>query len=145
MDSVFAKKNFAEERFFAAERLKAIKWKSTSERIDILGYECRRSKGLYMDSIYVVSRYYSSIKISKGLSFFGGAPGIILVISLFFEHVNIFATKIETKDQPIKQKEGHDNRSRKFTLLEFGDYMNKIPSHRFDKQQWDMSFRGIGF
>lgn len=144
-DSTFVKKQFGEENFFIAEKSKIIKWKYTNERMDVMGYECRRANGLFMDSIYVVAFYCPDIDVSSGPSLFGGLPGMILGISLPQDHINIFATKIELNERPLIKGEAVKNVTKQKSFSEFGEYLKAIIGNRFDKEQWDMNMRGIRF
>lgn len=144
-DSTFMKKQFGEENFFLAEKSKNIKWKYTNERMNIMGYECRRANGLFMDSIYVVGFYCPDINVRSGPSLFWGLPGMILGISLPQDHINIFATKIDLNENPSIRGETVINRTEQKSFSEFSEYLKNILGNRFDKDKWDMNMRGIRF
>lgn len=146
-DSIYVKKQFGEERFLVAERADEIKWKYTDERMDIMGYECRRANGLLLDSIYVVAFYCPEIEVIGGPSVIYGLPGMILGVSIPQEHVNIFATNVEPEpngsNKQISRPLG--GKSGRMTFSEFEDYLSSILRDRFELNQWEMTKRGIRF
>lgn len=147
VDSVFIKKQFGDDQYFIADRSQDMKWKYTNERMDILGYECRRANGLLMDSIYVVAFYCPQIDVSFGPSIFSGLPGMVLGVSIPQEHIHIFATKINLTDPSLMKEEILRRRSddKTETFLEFGEYLKTLLGDRFDDTQWDLNLRGIRF
>lgn len=144
-DSIYMEKQFGDDNFFIAEKFKKIKWKYTDERMDILGYECRRVNGLFMDSIYVVAFYSPDIDVSSGPSIFSGLPGMILGVSIPQEHLNIFAKKIYLNEQPTINFKIKNNKTEKSSFAAFGAYLKTLLGNRFDKEKWDMNMRGILF
>lgn len=144
-DSMSINRQYGEERFLIVEKSKAIKWKYTDERMDILGYECRRANGLLMDSIYVVAFYCPEIDVSAGPSIFEGLPGMILGVSIPEDHVNIFATKIELNGRSEIKKGKVEKKSKQMTFSEFEAFLKDILGDRFDMDQWNYNMRGIKF
>jgi len=144
-DSVFVRKQFGDDRFPIAERAEKIKWKHTGERMDIMGCECRRANGLFMDSVYVVAFYCPDIDVPAGPSLFGGLPGMILGVSLPQEHVNIFATKMSLGQRPAIKREAVKNGAGQSSFSAFGEYLESIIGDRFDARQWNMNMRGMRF
>lgn len=95
--SITFQKSVLGESFVVVDKRQPILWKFTEEKMDILGYDCRRANGLINDSIYVVAFYCSEIPVSVGPESFYGLPGAILGISIPYENISIFATNVTLK------------------------------------------------
>ncbi|MES2427764.1 MAG: GLPGLI family protein [Bacteroidota bacterium] len=87
-------KEFYEHTYLIKDTLRKIKWKITDETQTVAGYTCRRANGLVLDSVYVVAFYADDIHASGGPESFTGLPGMILKLSLPYEHVIWVATKV---------------------------------------------------
>jgi GLPGLI family protein len=87
-------KEFYERTYLIKDTLRKVKWKITDETQTIAGYNCRRANGLVLDSVYVVAFYAEDIHVSSGPESFTGLPGMILKLSLPYEHVIWTATQV---------------------------------------------------
>ncbi len=106
------------EEFLVQDRALPIVWKYTDEKMNILGYECKRANGLYRDSIYVVAFYTNQIPVSIGPDSFNGLPGAILGLSLPHENISVFATEVLLKPVVIiKEKTNVKNKMTLHTYL----------------------------
>lgn len=128
-DSIYFSKISGEDKVMIQDNRIPITWKFTTERMEILGYECRRANGLIMDSIYVVAFYCPDIAISGGPSIFSGLPGMILGISLPQDHINIFATRIETLSIPSTSINSIPNLQRKMSFIDYKKYIEQTFSY----------------
>ncbi len=97
--SVDQKKVF-EQTYLVKDSTRRIRWKITDETREIAGYTCRRANGIYLDSIYVVAFYATSIPLAGGPESFSGLPGMILGIALPHENITWFATKVTEASIP---------------------------------------------
>ena len=131
-DSIYIEKNVAGEVVGIKDKQTPIIWKFTNERMDILGYECRRANGLLFDSVYVVAFYCPDIPISTGPSVFGGLPGLILGVSLPQDNINIFATKLEPKTLTVSSLE---KKGKTKSFNEYKEYMRRIFSKNAKSQR----------
>ncbi|WP_294347328.1 GLPGLI family protein [uncultured Sphingobacterium sp.] len=141
-DSIYIEKKFSEETFYLAEKVKKITWKYTDERMEIVGYECRRVNGLLMDSIYIVAFYCPEIEVTGGPAGISGLPGMILGLSIPQEHINIFATKIDldtaTQPGPIKK-------SKYLSTEQFEIHIKSILGDRITPEKWNMTKRALNY
>jgi len=104
-DSITFKRTVLGEVFLVQDGVSPIVWKYTDEKMNILGYECKRANGIYRDSIYVVAFYTNQIPVSIGPDSFNGLPGAILGLSLPHENISIFATEVLLKPVVIAMEE----------------------------------------
>lgn len=97
-----------DQLFLVTDSIRHINWKITSEKREILGYECRRANAIILDSVYVVAFYAPQILPRGGPELFNGLPGMILQISLPHEHISWVAQKITivNNEQQLKQPQG---------------------------------------
>ncbi len=82
------------QTYLVTDSTRKIKWKITDETRVIAGYTCRRANGIYLDSVYIVAFYTTSIPVAGGPESFSGLPGMILGVALPHENVTWFATKV---------------------------------------------------
>lgn len=114
-DSVFIRRQLAEEKIYIIDSLRNIKWKVTGEVRDIAGFQCQKVIGVIFDSVYVVAFYTEQIPVSSGPESFGGLPGMILGLAIPRLYTNWMAVsftaeagKIEKPELPKKRKYVYD-------------------------------------
>jgi len=142
VDSLRMTKETGEDTYNLKDAIVPIKWKFTTERMDILGYECRRANAIILDSIYIIAFYCPDINVSAGPSIFSGLPGLILGVSIPYDNINIFATEVRL-DNPEVPKTSLKKETRKtMTFNEYGDFIKSLSS---SKSRIDYNQRSLYF
>lgn len=83
------------------ESLPAIDWELTDEERTILGYACRRAIGTFRGRSYE-AWYAPEIAVSCGPWKFGGLPGLILAVKDDAGVLDLEATGVEQRVEPIR-------------------------------------------
>lgn len=83
------------------EPLPAIDWELTDEERTILGYACRRAIGTFRGRSYE-AWYAPEIAVSCGPWKFGGLPGLILAVKDDAGVLDLEATGVEQRVEPIR-------------------------------------------
>ncbi|TCK85092.1 GLPGLI family protein [Albibacterium bauzanense] len=141
-DSLRITKESGEDIYNLKDVIVPIKWKFTTERMNILGYECRRANAIILDSIYVVAFYCPDINVPSGPSIFGGLPGLILGVSLPYDNINIFATEVRLDNPEIPKTSLKKENNKTMTFNEYGDFIKNLSS---SKSRIDYNQRSLYF
>lgn len=144
VDSLRMTKETGEDTYNLKDAIVPINWKFTTERMDILGYECRRANAIVLDSIYVVAFYCPNINVSAGPSIFGGLSGLILGVSLPYDNINIFATEVRLDNPEIPKTSLKKETAKTMTFNEYRDYFKNVSSS-FSKSRIDFNLRSLYF
>lgn len=142
VDSLRMTKETGGDLYNLKDAIIPVKWKFTTERMDILGYECRRANAIILDSIYVVAFYCPDINVSAGPSIFGGLPGLILGVSLPYDNINIFATEIKLGKPEIPKTSLKKETSKTMTFSDYSDFIKDLSS---TKSRVDYNQRSLYF
>lgn len=139
-DSIYIKKNVIGQIYEIHEEAVPIVWKFTDERMDILGFECRRANGILFDSVYVVAFYCPDIPLNGGPSIFGGLPGLILGVSIPQDNINIFAKNLKIGRVSVEKENNQQHKS--MNAAEFRKFIASTFSS-FDKHAIDFNLRTL--
>ncbi len=126
IDSVYLEKSIFGEKFSIKDSVHKIKWKITTERRDILQYNCLRANGVICDSIYVVAFFTPDLPFDVGPESFGKLPGAILSLYLPHDNISYVATKIlnsksNSSDRNLKESFQIDKKS-----MTYKEFLNTI-------------------
>lgn len=98
----FSESNLFENKYKIKDSLQHYTWRFTGETREIAGFECKKAVTVIEDSVVVVAFYTDEITPSVGPMGFHGLPGAILGMAVPRLYLNLFATKVERSDTPIK-------------------------------------------
>lgn len=143
-DSLRLTKQTGEDTYSLKDAFIPIKWQFTTERMDILGYECRRANAIILDSIYVVVFYSPDINVPTGPSIFGGLPGLILGVSIPYDNINIFATEVRLENPQTIKPSLKNGTAKAMTFIEYRDYIKNL-SPSFNKTRIEFNLRSLYF
>ena len=104
------------------EPLPAIDWELTDEERTILGYACRRAIGTFRGRNYE-AWYAPEIAVSCGPWKFGGLPGLILAVKDDAGVLDLEATGVEQRVEPIRMT---DRNYMKTNRKKFLDLKQKV-------------------
>jgi GLPGLI family protein len=98
-------KKIYEKSYLIEDSIRVIHWKTTSEKREIAGMQCKRANAVIMDSVYVVAFYSEEIVTIGGPESFSGLPGMIMGLAIPQLHISWFATKITGVNVPVLKLE----------------------------------------
>jgi len=90
-----SQKTVFDQVFLMKDSLVKIKWKLTSDRRIIAGFDCRKAIGILDDTVAVFAFYTDDLMVSGGPEGIQGLPGMILGVGVPRLHTTWFATKVE--------------------------------------------------
>jgi len=92
---ITSQKTVFDQVFLMKDSLVKIKWKLTSDRRIIAGFDCRKAIGILDDTVAVFAFYTDDLIISGGPEGIQGLPGMILGVGIPRLHTTWFATRVE--------------------------------------------------
>jgi len=135
-----AQKNLFGEALSVRDTLGKIKWRLTDEVREIAGFHCRRANASLADSVYVVAFYTDQIPVKSGPEMFQGLPGMILSVSLPYEHITWQATKVSADSQVASELEKKIIIKTPMTKTEYFDKFQKTLNQFNLTSKWFKSF-----